>query len=69
MTDEQFRIHVVRVLEKLTVQMTDLVGNGQPGRIAAIASDVDALKKARWTLGGVDIRTYHSRFCCDSFLV
>jgi hypothetical protein len=33
--------------------MTDLVGNGQPGRMTKLESKVEDLQKARWTIGGM----------------
>jgi hypothetical protein len=53
MTPDEFQLHVIESLAKLDTHMVHLVGNGQPGRIRLIEEDLEALKKARWTLGGM----------------
>jgi hypothetical protein len=53
MTPEDFQSHVVDTLARLDTNMTMLVGNGHPGRVTRIEDDLEDLKKARWTIGGM----------------
>jgi hypothetical protein len=60
MNAEEFQLHVVDKLASLGTQMQSLVGNGQPGRIGKLETEVKDqgqeikdLNKARWTIGGV----------------
>lgn len=53
MTQDEFQLHVVDTLARLDTKMTDLVGNGKPGRVKELEKQVESLKKARWTFGGV----------------
>jgi hypothetical protein len=55
METKEFQNHVIDTLARLDTNMKSLVGNGQPGRIQCIEDDVEELKKARWTFGGLMI--------------
>jgi hypothetical protein len=55
MNQDDFQDHVIDVLARLDTHMSDLVGNGQPGRVQKLETSVEELKKARWTLGGMII--------------
>lgn len=52
MTQEQFHDHVIASLARLETQITNLVGNGQPGRVQKLEDAVDGLKRDRWIVGG-----------------
>lgn len=55
MTDEEFKLHVVEALAKLDANMKSLIGNGQPGRIEKLETDVKSINRWRWVIGGVVI--------------
>lgn len=50
---DAYQDHVIDALARLETDMKRLVGNGQPGRISLIETDVETLKKGSWTLYGV----------------
>ncbi len=54
-TNAQFKIFVVRMLERLDTQMKTLVGNGQPGRISLIELRVARNERALWMIAGATI--------------
>jgi hypothetical protein len=51
--NEQFQQHVSEALGRIEATLTSLAGNGQPGRVGRLEEDVEDLKKARWTIGGM----------------
>jgi hypothetical protein len=53
MTPEEFQVHVIDTLARLDTKMETLVGNGQPGRVGRLEEQLEALKRARWTMGGI----------------
>ena len=52
-TEPDFQLHVIDALARLETNLKALTGNGQPGRVGKLETDVEALKKARWTVGGI----------------
>jgi hypothetical protein len=52
MTNDDFQTHVVDALARLDVKMTDLVGNGKPGRVAILEKTVSQLNKFKWMIMG-----------------
>ena len=53
--NDEFQVRVIDSLARLETHMESLVGNGQPGRVSVLETDIEALKKARWTIGGLVI--------------
>lgn len=53
MTPEEFQMHVVDTLARLDTKMTDLAGNGKPGRVNKLEESVEELKRVRWTTYGM----------------
>lgn len=51
MTPDDFQDHVIDTLARLDTKMDTLVG--PDGRIPKLETDVESLKKARWTIGGI----------------
>ena len=37
----------------MDAKLESLAGNGQPGRVGKLEDQVEDLKKARWTIGGM----------------
>jgi hypothetical protein len=52
MTQEEFQTHVIENLAELKVNMHNLVGNGQPGRVKVLEDKVESLGKWRWIVTG-----------------
>lgn len=52
MTEVEFQLHVVSQLASLDTKMAGLIGNGQPGRISKIETNIEDLQKARWKIVG-----------------
>lgn len=52
MTSDEFQTHVIENLAELKVNMHNLVGNGQPGRVSVLEAEVKALGKWRWLITG-----------------
>lgn len=52
MNTEEFQSHVIDALARLDVKVTDLVGNGQPGRVSKLEDAVDSLNRWRWIIAG-----------------
>jgi hypothetical protein len=53
MNTEDFQTHVVDALARLDTKVTDLVGNGQPGRVSRLEEKVDTINRWRWVIAGV----------------
>jgi hypothetical protein len=53
LTQEDFQIHVVDSLARLDAKLESLAGNGQPGRVGKLENQLEDLKAARWTIGGI----------------
>lgn len=47
-----FQQRVVDSLARLETHMENLVGNGQPGRVTNLETEVKDLNKAKWYLSG-----------------
>lgn len=52
MTQEEFQLHVVDSLARLDTKMTDLAGNGKPGRVALLEKAVKRLEQFKYLLLG-----------------
>lgn len=52
MTHDEFQIKVIDSLARLETKMTDLVGNGKPGRVRLLEMAVASLNKWRWIVVG-----------------
>jgi hypothetical protein len=52
MTDDQFKLHVVDALARVETKVTDLVGNGQPGRVTNLEAAVKKLQRFSWIITG-----------------
>ena len=55
MDQDEFQLKVVESLGRLEAKIETLTGNGQPGRVGKLEDQVDDLRKARWTIGGLMI--------------
>jgi hypothetical protein len=53
MTQDEFQMHVVDTLARLDTKVTDLAGNGKPGRVTELEKSVDSLRKFSWLITGV----------------
>lgn len=55
MTDLEFRDFMIESVTELKTDMKSLIGNGQPGRIDKIETDIDELKASKNRFIGIAI--------------
>ena len=54
-SEQKFRLMVVRKLARLETLLTELTGNGQPGRITRLEDKVRAHDRWLWTVAGAGL--------------